>query len=145
MRSILILLTTAFALQAQASHQTDLQQTAENLESCLHRDNSNSGMKLCVHEAYVSADGVLNRVYQELLSALRAPSRDPEILRDRQTVRNRLVNAQRAWIPYRDAKCELDAIGSLGGSMESLERIDCYYRETSSRSYELMRLQELLP
>ncbi len=145
MRTILTILAATVSIQAQASHEIDLKQTAETLESCLHVDNSNSGMKLCVHEAYVSAYQVLNRIYRELLAALRAHSSDSEIARNRQTILNRLVKAQRAWIPYRDAKCDLEASGSLGRSMESLELLDCQYRETSSSSYELVRIQALVP
>ena len=56
--------------------------------------------------------------------------------------RTRLVRAQRAWIAYRDAECEISALSEKGGSLEPLMRFSCLARVTEARTGELKAIED---
>ncbi len=82
-------------------------------------------MSQCAAIDYQKADEELNAVYQQLRSMLDEQGR--LLLRD----------AQRAWIPYRDAECARMADTFRGGTMAGLAHLSCMSEMTSRRSTEL--------
>ena len=112
-----------------AASSNELQAIDRAQEACIEEDGSNSGMKICTDKALKNADALLNVVYQKFSRTL-SSEEDPETL-------NRLKTAQRAWIPFRDAQCQLEAAAMLGGSGESLVALGCHYRMTVNRIKEL--------
>lgn len=83
-------------------------------------------MNQCAGIAYQEADAELNRVWQEL--------RDR---RDEGHSWEAILEAQRAWIPFRDAHCEAEAAPYDGGSMQPLIRSTCLTAVTEHRTTQL--------
>lgn len=79
----------------------------------------------CLAEDYAFWDRLLNAAYQRVIAL-----RDPE-------AEERLRVAQRAWITYRDATCEMEADRMRGGSGEAMLRNGCLARLTERRARDL--------
>jgi uncharacterized protein YecT (DUF1311 family) len=93
-------------------------------------DYSTVGMNTTVDEMTDSYDKLLNKYYSKLLQALKPE--DQKVL----------INAQRAWIAYRDA--ELKLIGAMtkdeysgGGTIQSMIAIGSYSDLVISRTLEI--------
>lgn len=84
-------------------------------------------MNLCAGEAYRAADAELNARYREIM----------ERLLDDEAARGLLVEAQRAWLAYRDAECALAASGVEGGSIYPMILVTCLTDLTAARSADL--------
>jgi uncharacterized protein YecT (DUF1311 family) len=83
--------------------------------------------KQCGFDAYEAADTVLNQTYSAITS--RYAGADPDTVE----ILSRLKKAQRAWLPFRDAQCELEASDSLGGTNEGVIFNSCLYQQTVAR------------
>lgn len=79
-------------------------------------------MKKCAQDRYDAADKKLNQVYQQMLGKLTGEEK------------NRLVNAEKAWIAFRDRTCEFEAAQALGGTLEGLLYMGCLERVTQERT-----------
>jgi uncharacterized protein YecT (DUF1311 family) len=86
----------------------------------------------CVAQEYMKADGKLNDAYEPLLTSL---DREHQL---------RLKAAQRAWIAFRDAECDLRASEALHGSMEKQLRYACLQDVTTARIKDLRALRDTL-
>ena len=75
---------------------------------------------------------MLNQTYRKLLADL-----DDEH-------RALLQKAQRAWVAFRDADCDLDASTALGGSMYGMLAADCRAAMTDTRVKDLKALRTSL-
>lgn len=118
---------------AQASSVDDIRRT---WDACLEKEENQStaGMNMCADQAYTLADKELNLVYQ---GAVKANSgRDGDSV---ETLK-RLKAAQRAWITFRDANCNLQGIQMLGGSGEGPVVGGCLVSTTLDRVKELTEL-----
>ena len=91
-------------------------------------DSSNAGMNQCTSVAIAAADKVLNSWYQAD-SKVWIGTDEP----DASERKKRVLNAQRAWIAFRDAECQLQAASMLGGSGEGLAGGMCLYELTRQR------------
>ena len=76
-------------------------------------------------------DALLNRYYRQAMNRLSGKQRQE--LRD----------AQRAWIRYRDANCQL-YYGLTGGTIDILNGSSCYVDMTARRARELYQLIQML-
>ncbi|SNY98236.1 lysozyme inhibitor LprI family protein [Halomonas sp. hl-4] len=92
-------------------------------------DNESTQLALteCSAQAYQSADDELNEAYQALVSKLEKNPATLEKLRD----------AQRAWISFRDAECALESGGVEGGSAQPMVRNGCLATLTQQRTARL--------
>src|SRR5262245_54003310 len=79
----------------------------------------------CAQQRYEKADARLNKAYKPLLAGL-----DPEH-------QVKLKAAQKAWIAFRDAECDLEASEALHGSMEGQVLFMCLEAATEARIKEL--------
>jgi uncharacterized protein YecT (DUF1311 family) len=86
----------------------------------------------CVAQEYMNADGKLNDVYEPLLTSL---DREHQL---------KLKAAQRAWITFRNAECDLRASEALHGSMEKQLRYTCLQDVTTARIKDLDTLRDML-
>lgn len=85
-------------------------------------------MNQCAALEYQAADEDLNWTYQMIMDDLK--ERNPamaEALRD----------AQRKWIPYRDAACKVEAMQYEGGSMQPLVHVSCLAGLTRQRDEDI--------
>ena len=86
----------------------------------------------CADRQFSASDKVLNETYRKLLADL-----DDEH-------RVLLQKAQRAWVGFRDADCDLDASVAIGGSMHSMLLSDCRTAMTNARVKDLKTLRTSL-
>lgn len=71
---------------------------------------SQTGINICAYASFRRVDTELNNIYHQIERRLRA---DSDTLQ-------RWRSAQRAWIVFRDAKCDFAASGSIGGSVHPM-------------------------
>jgi len=127
---------------AFANSRADLAKVDRALKTCIAKDNSNVGMKMCTGDALEAADHVLQRSYDGIVKSLKAPADDEYSKQYNVETLRRLVAAERAWITFRDAECDLQGTTMLGGSGESLEIVGCLYDQTVKRVTDLEKLFE---
>lgn len=90
-----------------------------------------SDMNLCATEQYQAADAEMNRAYTRLRAAIDAEERAA------------LLEAQRAWLRFRDAHCAFEAAGFRGGSMQPMVEANCLALVTRDRTKQLKDALEL--
>ncbi len=88
-------------------------------------DGNTLEMRQCAADQYAIADQKLNQTYQQLIRQLSTQRKQ------------RLIEAQRAWISFRDKTCEFESSQMLGGSAEPLLRTTCLTRVTQQRVQDL--------
>ena len=66
-------------------------------QECDRADESQTGMNICAAADYRAADAELNQTYDKIVKRLGADD----------ATKKRLKEAQRAWIAFRDAECDL--------------------------------------
>lgn len=93
-------------------------------DPCLGRPGGDTslGMRRCVGVETAGWDRLLNEDYQEALERLDAGA--AQALRD----------AQRKWLPFRDAACAVWLEVHRGGTLALLEQDDCLREETGRRA-----------
>jgi len=67
----------------------------------------------CEGQKFKKADAALNAVYAKLAAKVSAAGKA------------KLVEAQRAWVKYRDAQCAFETLGTIDGSIHPLEVAQC--------------------
>ena len=82
-------------------------------------------MRICADREYQTADKKLNQIYRQLQAKL---SRNQK---------QRMTNAQLAWIKFRDANCDYERGQFEGGTMASHIGISCLADMTEKRTKEL--------
>jgi uncharacterized protein YecT (DUF1311 family) len=82
-------------------------------------------MRKCAADNYALADKKLNQTYQKLIGQL-SPER-----------KKRLIEAQRAWISFRDKTCSFESSQALGGTAEPLFLTQCLAKVTQQRVQDL--------
>lgn len=90
--------------------------------------SSNAAMVGCLSREHAVWDDILNVAYRDLRASL-AP-----------TVAEALQKAQRAWIPWRDAKCGIWYEVHQGGTIAGLFAQDCVTETTARRAVDLLEL-----
>lgn len=98
-------------------------------------------MNYCAQKAYEYADEDLNSDYQQARAAMIEIDEylQPELFGAKQA----LLDAQRAWIKYRDLACSAERFIVRGGSMEGLIMGNCLERLTRQRSEDLRFIFEM--
>jgi uncharacterized protein YecT (DUF1311 family) len=84
-------------------------------------------MNQCAAREYQKHDAAMNQIYQQLLARLTDAEQ-----------KSLLVEAERAWIAYRDKQCAFQT-SSAGGSVRPLIQFDCLDEKTSVHIAELNR------
>ena len=99
--------------------------TTPEFAACIKKSGGvTSEMMSCVDVETKHQDEKLNQSYQKLLASLK-PAR-----------KNQLVDAQRAWLKYRELNCAFYDDGS-GGTAAGLAANDCIMTMTAKRAAEL--------
>lgn len=118
---ILCIATASFAAMASAQ------------EPVCHNDGSGVDSAVCAHEDFVRADAQLNDTYQAALNLLGADS-------ERADARVALLAAQREWIRFRDADCQVQDRIFQHGTMRAAIVESCRKNLTEQRTKELKQL-----
>lgn len=95
-------------------------------------------LNYCAHVDWEAADAELNATYKEVRKALAERDKDWTLGGPKGT--ERLLDAQRAWITFRDAHCEVDSYSARGGSMQSMLYSGCLATLTRQRTKQLQEL-----
>jgi uncharacterized protein YecT (DUF1311 family) len=128
MKSLLRIAALVFSAGfAQAAEPDKMKDIDTAFEDCVASATSTVASKQCGSDAYEAADAVLNKTYNAIAS--RYAGTDP----DNVEILSRLKSAQRTWLPFRDAQCELEAADSLGGTNEGVILNSCLYQQTATR------------
>ena len=132
MKSILIGICTALACgPALAQGPSEFAAVDARLKACIDRDSSNAHIMACTSVVQPIVDARLNGVYQAWTEALKHPK--PNEAKDDAEILKRLVAAERAWIVFRDADCNLQSTSALGGTAEPVVFGHCRYAMTKAR------------
>ena len=87
-------------------------------------------MNQCAGRAARDADADLNRLWPQVVRRMQISDRESD---SNGEAEKRLRAAQRAWIAFRDAQCQLEGVEALGGSMETLLVQGCLEEMTKRR------------
>ena len=91
-------------------------------------------MNACAEIDFERADAELNRVWRALIADVQASDRADNTGGENE---RRYRAAQRAWIAFRDAECDVAGLEALGGSMEPMLISGCLAQKTRERIAEL--------
>jgi uncharacterized protein YecT (DUF1311 family) len=94
---------------------------------CKDGGSNQSEMNICAAEAFDAADAALNATYKKIMACVKAGGEDGRLLLD----------AQRAWLRYRDAQCKFQGADFEGGSAQPMIVSGCL------RALTLLRIKEL--
>ncbi|WP_440957270.1 lysozyme inhibitor LprI family protein [Oceanicaulis sp. LC35] len=150
-----LVLAMTLALNAQGTDQTDLPGRGQ-LDACLAQAEISEacigvvsdacqeepdgyttyGMRSCMQRETALWDDRLNAAY----SALRT-----RLLNREQTLRReRLLDAQRAWLTYRETECSQQSLAYEGGTMMGVVADSCFNDFTARRAIDLeSQLEEI--
>jgi len=104
-------------------------------------------MNWCAGQDYAAADAALNAQWTITSAKMKARDAswnefaDPD-MDDRPGWFASLLEAQRAWLTYRDAHCRVDGYTARGGSLEPLLVSTCKTALTQARTGELKELAQ---
>jgi uncharacterized protein YecT (DUF1311 family) len=87
-------------------------------------------MDRCASSQYKAVDADLNKVYKQVLGMVQTQAKD------------KLRQAQRAWVNYRDRHCQTVGAQAEGGSMQPLLITSCLTELAAAR---IAELEKLLP
>lgn len=130
-----------FAAEVVVGVKAEAAKIEKALDSCLSEAVSNFDMGECSSQKYKSADALLNRVYKARVAALNKEAQaekgaGPLESFGEETLK-RLVKAQKAWIAFRDAECDLAGAEMLHGGGEALLVSGCLAEITLERAVKL--------
>ncbi len=103
-------------------------------------------MNWCAGQDFASSDAAMNVQWALTRAAMQRRDADYARYKDKSDTRPgwfaSLLEAQRAWLRYRDAHCRVDGYTARGGSMEPLLTLTCKTQLTNLRTQELKELAE---
>ena len=97
-------------------------------------------MNVCSFRDYLRSDIELNRVWSQLTSRYRGKGKGAKP--EPQSEFGLLLDAQRAWLSYREKQCDGEGMRYEGGSMRALVENSCREKVTLQRIDELKHLLE---
>jgi uncharacterized protein YecT (DUF1311 family) len=122
-----VLIVLGLLLNTTLLAAADSNMTQEYL-SCMDKSGGiTAAMLECTNEEKTRQDALLNQNYKTLMSKLSAKRK------------KMLLEAQRAWIKFRDANCSF-YLDPEGGTAALLARNGCFLQATADRAKELSNL-----
>ncbi|MBC7419802.1 MAG: DUF1311 domain-containing protein [Bdellovibrio sp.] len=115
-------------VQSKSTVKDAITQIEEAYNTCAGDAQSTADSNNCSSIAYTNADKELNRVYNLIRTPL---VKDTDV--ENKEILRRLVTAQKAWITFRDADCELAGTAMLNGSGEGVIIGGCLVAKTIER------------
>ena len=135
MTKLILALFSVFLLAAVAIAQEPAQHPIDKaLEACTDKNGSTAGMVECTDKAYAAWDKELNKIYGELMRALKP------------TQKEALRLAQLEWIKYRDINFKfIDSVyDTMDGTMYIPMRVDARMEVVKKRALELKGFLDLV-
>ena len=120
---------------ADASSKCRLEQSLRQLDDLdCQADDSQMAMNVCSYREYLMADIELNDTWDKIAARYRGDDADDPVWQS-------ILKAQRAWLAFRDAQCEIWREYYKGGTIAPLMSNSCLADLTGQR---IAQLQELL-
>ncbi len=95
-------------------------------------------MTMCAGQDYSKADAELNVAYAKARAVMK--SYDADLPPGQRGAAKALLEAQRAWIPFRDAACKAEGYPFEGGTIQPMIVAECLARLTRRRTEDLRAL-----
>jgi len=97
-------------------------------EMALHGCDSGNTRDMgdCSNYWFIAEDLAMNDLFKQLMAARKGKPQQ-----------RLLLNAQRSWLAFRDASCEFEASGYLGGTLAPVEKLQCMKNATAIRNTQL--------
>lgn len=100
-------------------------------------------MNWCAHQDYLAADAAMNAQWKITSAEMKERDNGATGPKDeRADYFGTLIEAQRAWLTYRDAHCRSEGYYAYGGSLEPLLVSSCKAQLTRQRTDQLVELVE---
>ena len=128
----IIMLSATFLAGAQDAR---AQEEPNCAEPVTQRD-----MNACADIEYDKADKDLNAAYKQLRTKMSDWGKSAD--EESKGAVDALVAAQRAWVAFRDANCEVAGFQARGGTMESMLISSCLADMSTKRAAELRELSD---
>lgn len=96
-------------------------------DPCFQKAQTQADLNACAIGAFKRADADLNRLYKQIIARLQGDD----------GVRERLVDAQRKWLQFRDAECAFQTVRTVGGSIQPTQVNSCLADQTQARVIQL--------
>ncbi|BBE74552.1 lysozyme inhibitor LprI family protein [Oharaeibacter diazotrophicus] len=132
-RTAALLLALALATPAAAGAREDVDAVEATEKACMAKAGSDPEYADCEATAHADADAVLNAAYKVIVGELPTNTGDASIDAENGETLRRLKAAQRAWVAFRDAECDLEGAEMLGGTGENLMIEGCLFQLTVDR------------
>lgn len=124
-------LFAVIALFSVNAYAGDIDQIKSDYDFCAQEAMSTQEQVGCAVTAYADADVELNAVYKAINGTLDVKDKGDK------TVKDALLEAQRAWIKYRDTNCAAYGTTAYGGTLAGVLRNSCLANMTIERTIEL--------
>ncbi|MEE4411518.1 MULTISPECIES: lysozyme inhibitor LprI family protein [unclassified Serratia (in: enterobacteria)] len=106
---------------------------ADKSESnCLQTAQSQAELNDCAAQTYKNADGEMNKAYKKVMDTLKSSPEKSKAL----------LQAQRAWLKFRDADCAFLSSNSAGGSINAMNNALCLSERTTERTNSLNKIKK---
>jgi len=117
-------------------------------QTCIEQEDgggSTLGISMCQNAEAEAWDVLLNDEYRQTMQwAKMADAEEAVYFPEFANLAKSLLAAQRAWITYRDAECELDYAIWGSGSMRHIAGTACIMQLTAERTIELRAKREFI-
>ncbi|MBW4560946.1 MAG: DUF1311 domain-containing protein [Mojavia pulchra JT2-VF2] len=127
--SLSILALSSLSIAAVAMASTTPETTKIHLAQKFNCNNAQTQVEInrCAQLSYQNTDKKLNQVYKQLLPTLSSSRKQ------------KLINAQQAWIKFRDTNCEFERSQYEGGSVAPTIYFGCLEQTTQQRTQQLQQ------
>lgn len=109
-------------------------------------DSNTAGMVECASRDAAAADAALNATWRRVLAAIRKDDADPDAAsyrgRGDPTTGQALLDAQRAWLAFREKQCRAETLNFVGGTMRPAVDASCRATVTRARTRQLQAMVE---
>ena len=109
---------------------------ADDIPGCDNESLNNMELDQCAGKAFKAADKELNAIWPQVLAAIdsRAADMPADAAKDWKTS---MIDAQRAWVTFKEDDCNAVQYEWYGGSGASLAVTSCLYHHTADRTADL--------
>lgn len=109
---------------------------ADHIPGCDNETLNNMELDQCAGRAFKAADAELNVIWPKVLAAIDSMGADmpADAARDWKTA---MIDAQRAWVTFKEDDCNTVQYEWYGGSGASLAVTSCLYHHTAARVADL--------
>lgn len=122
----------AIQLIFSAFFSTSALATDKHESNCLQTAQNQTELNDCAVQTYKNADREMNAAYKKVMNTLKSSPQKSKAL----------LQAQRAWLKFRDADCAFLNSNSTDGSINAMNNALCLSERTTERIYFLNKIKK---